>query len=810
MRTFVFFISLILTIAMTWLLSNPVKYDAQKPAIPPLGNLFNPFTGFWQNGEQVTFETKTYDFNGLDKNVNIVFDDRLVPHIFAEKENDAYFAQGYVTAMHRLFQMDLSTRHASGRLSEVLGDKQLNRDKLSRRKGMVFGAMNTLEVWKKSPEAYAKLEAFTAGVNAYINNLKPKDYPVEFKLLNYIPEAWTPLKTSLMLKSMAQTLCMRNEDIEASNTLATFGKETFDLLYSDNNPKESPIIPADVEWNFKGLFGDTTSLSSLNYLPLPRLMEEPQPDGIGSNNWAVATERTNSKGPILCNDPHLPLTLPSVWYEVHLHSPELNVYGVSLPGVPGVMIGFNENVAWGMTNVAHDVLDWYQINWAEASKSSYFYDGKLKEVDNVIEQYDVLGLGTVYDTVKYTVWGPVVYESKGHSKQDLAMRWIAHFAPEESEILIINRLNKAKNYDDYAAALKPYSAPAQNFVFASRDGDIALKVQGRFPNKKKMQGRFVQDGSRSSSDWQGFIPEAHNPAVKNPKRGFVSSANQRSTANNYPYYYNGRFEDYRGRVLNSFLEKMDNVTVKEMMDLQNNTFSLKAKEALAVMLPMIERKNLSQQERDYFKTLDEWNYHYDADAKAPILFEKWFSEFYKQTWDEMTAVAQNKDILWPEHWRTIALMEGQPTHDFFDNKNTPVKETAKNIANTTFLTMCAQVANMEQSSEVFTWKDKMNFKIPHLLRTPFFGKSGFSIGGSPSALNAMNPNGFGPSWRMVVSFDDELKAYGVYPGGQSGNPGSVYYDNMIAPWAKGDYFELLFVNKAEDLKDRILYQINLN
>ncbi len=816
MRSFAFFLSLVLTIALTWLLSNPITPNPQNPTIPPLGNLLNPFSGFWQNGEQTNFPSESYDLAGLNEAVKIVFDDRLVPHIFAQNEEDAYFAQGYITAQHRLFQMDLSTRKASGRLAEILGPDLLAIDKRQRRLGLAYAASNSLKVWAASP-SFAKLEAYTAGINAYISKLEPKDYPVEFKLLDYSPEEWTPMKTSLMLKNMAQTLCFRNMDLEATNTLAHFGQETFDFLYSDNNPKESPIIPAEVKWNFKQQLQDSIINSSLSQLPLPRRESTQMPDGIGSNNWAVAGSKTSTKGPILCNDPHLPLTLPSTWYEVQLQSPEQNVYGVSLPGVPGVMIGFNNDVAWGMTNVAHDVLDWYTINWAEAKKESYFYDGKLMNVDKVIERYEVKGQGVVYDTVKYTVWGPVVYESKGHSKQDLAMRWMAHFEPEDSEIEVINKLNKAKNYDDYAAALKPYAVPAQNFAFASREGDIALKVQGRFPNKRNTQGRFIQDGSTSSNDWQGFIPEAHNPKVKNPKRGFVASANQRSTGTDYPYYYNGRFEDYRGRVLNSFLEKMDNIIPKDMMDLQNNTFSLKAKEALELMLPLVDRTNLDEWERDYLTQLDQWDCRYNPESTAPILFEQWFNSFYKMTWDEIFALQNQKDILIPEEWRTIALLKDAPTNDFFDIKNTPKKEQAKDVINKAFKMMSAKIASKEDAKESLLWKDQQNVKIKHLTRGHFFGAESISIGGSPNALNAvkskaLNPKlqvDLGPSWRMIVSFGEELEAFGVYPGGQSGNPGSIYYDNMIKDWAKGEYYKLLFVEQAEDLGERTLYQVDL-
>ncbi|HHS95882.1 MAG TPA: penicillin acylase family protein, partial [Phaeodactylibacter sp.] len=617
----------------------------------------------------------------LEQTVEIAFDKRLVPHIFAQNEKDLLFAQGYVIAMHRLFQMDLSTRAVSGRLAEVLGEKLLPRDMLQRRKGLVFAAANSLKVWKQSP-SFEKLEAYTAGINAYIQAMQPKDYPIEFKLLDYTPELWTPFKTILMLKNMAQTLCMREHDLEASNTLALLGEETYEFLYADNNPKESPVIPREVKWDFIQKKHDSLFLSTLNQiLPLPRRKDNYPPEGIGSNNWALSGKKTITRKPILCNDPHLPLTLPSIWYEVQLHTPELNAYGVSLPGVPGVVIGFNENIAWGMTNVGHDVLDWYRIQWAEANKESYFYDGKIKQVDKVIEEFKVRGKAMVYDTVKYTIWGPITYEEEGHDKQDLAMRWLPHLEPLGPEIEFISKLNKASNYDEYVAAIKHHSSPAQNFVFADRHGDIALKVQGRFPLKRKGQGAFVQDGSKSSNDWQGFIPEPHNPAVKNPKRAFVSSANQRSTAEDYPYSYNGSFEDWRGRTLNNYLEKMNNATIQDMMDLQLSTFSLKAKEALELMLPLVNRTNLEQEEREYLRQLDQWSCRYDAESTEAILFEEWFDYFYDMTWDEMIAAQKQKDILFPEEWRTIFLLENYPNNIFFDIKATKQKENAKMIVN---------------------------------------------------------------------------------------------------------------------------------
>lgn len=807
MRSFIFILSLLITIGFTWALNNQIP----NTPLPPLGKVLNPFTGFWQNSFSDDFTVDSLAVKGVQETVQVAYDNRLVPHIFAQNDIDLYYVQGYITAKHRLFQMDLITRKTAGRLSEIIGERKLEDDKLARRKGMVWAAQNTLNAWKKSEEEYPKLQAFVKGINAYINSLQPKDYPLEYKLMNFAPEPWTELKTALFSKEMARTLSSREFDRASTNALSVLGRETFDFLYPEYNPKQSPIIPEEVKWDFSPLTGST--VDTLDGMSLaPRRPYENEYEGIGSNNWAVAGQKTASGFPILCNDPHLKLTLPSIWFEIQLHSPNQNTYGVSLPGMPGVMLGFNQDVAWGFTNVGQDVLDWYAIDWAEANKKSYFLDGKIKKIDEVIEAFNVKGIGVVYDTVKYTVWGPIVYESKDTDSKDLAMKWLPHMEPNIDELSAFSKLNKAKNYDDYANALQYYSTPAQNMVFASKQGDIALKVQGLFPIKNKEQGRFVQDGSKSSNDWKGFIPKEQIPAVKNPERGFVASANQHSTSPDYPYYYNGNFDDYRGRILNRILSKMDKITKEDMMALQNNNFSIKAEEALPQLIKYVNTSDLDETDQVFYNELKKWDYKYTSEGRSPILFEEWFDAFYRNTWDELTKYSQKMEFLQVEDWRTIALLTDQPEHSFFDNKSTKPIETAKEIAHQSFKEMSNIVQNLEIDNDgSLDWYKYRSASIQHLLGIPAFSRSNIKAGGSANSLNAIRGNktaldGWGPSWRMIVAFEEgEVEAYGIYPGGQSGDPVSPFYDNMIDDWAAGEYYKLHFVKSIEDLGDHTLH-----
>ncbi len=804
MRFVKFLSALIVTTLLIVLFSWHHPFGSQ---LPPIGQFFSPFTGFWQNAERTALPTSsTITVPGLAGEVEVFFDDRLVPHIFASDVTSAMYAQGYITAKYRLWQMDIGMRQVSGRLSEVLGARTLELDTRQRRMGLVYAAQNALVAIERSPEEKAIFDAYTAGVNAWISALKPKDYPLEFKLLNYKPEAWSALKSALYFKNMAQTLCIGNDDLESTTTRAMLGAELFDFLYPDYNPKQSPIIPAGTNWNFEPLqiAQDTARPAMISERIQHRSLPRP-PRFIGSNNWAVSGSKTSEGYPILCNDPHLRLTLPSIWYEMQLHTPQFNTYGVSLPGLPGIIIGFNEYIAWGVTNVGHDVVDWYKITWANDERTRYLLDDAAREVTIRKEEIKVRGKAKpVIEEVKYTVWGPVVYESATSPYQDMAMRWVAHDTPEARDFYDMGtflRLMAAKGYEDYSIALTGYDSPAQNFVFADKTGAIALKVNGKFPLKKKGQGRFVQDGSYSGNAWKGFIPKSQVPQTYNPQRGFVSSANQHSTDPSYPYYYNGGFDDYRGRYINRRLEQMQQITVQDMMDLQNDNFTIKAEEALPQLLRHLQPTELGKAEQEQLEQLRRWDYRFSKEAMAPVLFEMWFAEAYQRTFEELLQYRDSMSLIYPESWMFIELLTTYPDHILFDDINTQDRqEKASDIVTAAFRKTCADL--QEQYPEGIAWAKYKATKIGHLGRINAFDFPFVDVGGYRDAPNAIKSD-HGPSWRMVVQLGPEIKAWGVYPGGQSGNPGSKYYDNMIQQWAEGQYNELFFMKDKNDRRQPI-------
>jgi penicillin amidase len=815
MRILRFLLALAATSLAIWQMGRPQA--AGDKTLPPLGTFFNPFSGFWANAEPIAPPTfKNAALPGLQGKVEVVYDDLLVPHIFAENREDAARVQGYITAQHRLWQMDLTTRKAAGRLSEILGERTLRLDRLARRRGMTFAAENDLVGWRKSPSTMRLIEAYTEGVNAWVAQLDPADYPIEFKLLDYAPEPWSPLKTALVTEAMAEMLCMREDDLASTNALEHFGRETFDYLYPEWNPKQQPIVLDTGQCKtWKPVLPPpfaASSTSRLGYAPTgaPATSDwsearTPLTDGpfVGSNNWAVSGLKSKSGKPLLANDPHLTLSLPAIWYQVQIHTPKANTYGVSLPGLPGVVVGFNDDIAWGVTNVGHDVSDWYTIDWVDNERKSYRLDGEQRSVQFRYEEIGVKGKPTLRDTVRYTVFGPVTYDFEPENAlRNCAFRWAAHDVPELSAFDVFIGLNEGKTYEDYKSTLVGYDAPAQNFVFASRSGDIAIQVQGKFPVRGRERGRFLQDGSRWGSAWHTFVPWEQVPSMKNPARGFVFSANQHSTPPSYPYYYLGGFEDWRSRRIHDRLAAMQGATADSMKSVQLDNFSQRAADGLPAMLRLLDRSKLDADGQQMADELSRWDFRYEADLLAPTLFEAWFDSCYYATWDEIAVLEkQKKDILWPDGWRFVEMLETDTASVFFDHPATPARETARDIALESFRLM--QNYFKQNPQKRVGWGESRGFVLKHLAQLDAFSRLDLKVGGHRSAPNAMQRT-HGPSWRMIVELGDPVRAQGVYPGGQSGNPGSRYYDNMAEAWAKGEYYDLLFLQAPAEGGERVL------
>jgi penicillin amidase len=802
-------ISITITISLIWVLSVPIAI------VPPLGKFLNPSSGFWQNAESKnTPADESLHLTGLKGKVTIRYDEHMIPHVFAENDHDLYLAQGFVTARARLWEMDIQTRSASGRLSEVVGEKALDIDRYHRRMGMVYGAEKGLQGAMKDPQSREMILAYAEGVNNYINTLQPKDYPIEFKLLNYAPEEWKPINSIFLLKLMTETLAGGTDQFEMTNNLKHFGAEAVNDLFPDYPYHESPIIPIGTKWDFKPLPIPKPSSHFLAQMT-DTIKTIHKVEGIGSNNWVIGGSKSASGYPILANDPHLNLTFPSIWFQIQLSSPTVNVNGASLPGAPCVIIGYNQKISWGVTNVEASVMDWYQEKFKDNTKNEYWYNNKWNKVTRRIEVVKVLGGKTITDTVIYTHHGPVVYEiaakhpAEGHNNIPVgdALRWIAH--EESNDMMCFYELNRGKNYTDYRHALTRYAAPAQNFIFASSDKDIAMTPNGKFPLKYKEQGKYILDGTDPADDWHGWIPAEQNPTVKNPPRGFVSSANQSSTDPTYPYYINSSFGGYeRGKRINDRLTVMQNATVDSMRIMQLDNYSIKAQDMLPAMLKYLDPSKMDDSQLKAVDILKSWDKHYSADAEGASIFSAWADSFYNSVWNNKFDV-DGIELTTPSFDRTEKLLLTDPNSKWFDNIKTPAKETCVDIVNQSFKATIDKMARDHgKPGKKWAWGQVKKTFINHLARLPGFGTGNFIAGGTGGVINALR-NGNGPSWRMVVQMGPTVKGYGVFPGGESGNPGSFYYEDMFNTWKDGKLNELLFLNSATESSPRIKKTVTL-
>lgn len=498
--------------------------------IPPLGKLLNPFIGVIQNDQDNDLNAKKLIIPGgiTSDSVTISFDKQKVPHIYASNLNDLYFAQGYVTAALRLWQMDFVASASAGRLTEIVdNDGFLSYDRNQRRLGILDAAKKSLALMEKDKETIAVLNAYTVGVNCYISTLQYKTLPFEYKLLDYKPEPWDNLKSVLVMKALGNTLSGYEEDAFATKMMLAFGEKTYNSLFPEFNSRMAPAVTSD----YPGSIGKESVIKKpayLNYsfLTTDSIIPSIYNPKLGSNSWVISGNRTKSGHPILANDPHLSLSLPSFWLQMQLTAPGVNVYGVSIPGTPAIIIGFNNTIAWGITNGADDVKDWFKLKLTDDYKT-YQLNGRWEKLNYRIEKIVRRNHTPLYDTVYSTVNGPVVYDTKfkGNNPEliNYSMRW--ELLNPSNEFKTFFKLNSAQNYHQYLNAIKGYACPALNFTFAGNDDTIAINHQGKLIIKTPGQGRFLMDGTNDSSAYPHYIPTDKLPMAVNPANGYLLSAN---------------------------------------------------------------------------------------------------------------------------------------------------------------------------------------------------------------------------------------------------------------------------------------------
>lgn len=781
--------------------------------IPALGEFLSPQHGFWQNAEPWDYNfSEVHRLKGLKGKVDVYFDDRLVPHIYADNPTDAVYVQGFLHARFRLWQMEFQTHAAAGRVSEVVGDVALNYDREQRRNGMTYGAEVLLSEIEKDPLTKLLTDSYTAGVNAYISTLTKSSLPIEYKLLGYQPEKWSNYKVALFVKSMSKVLSGYSNDLELSTVQHLFSDKEIQILFPSVPDSLRPIIPVDTTFAMPAINPVKPAAADSQYLKMPPMtiiLEESEPsESNGSNNWVVSDSLTKNGFPILCNDPHLELSLPSVWYEMQMSGPEINVYGASFPGIPGIVIGFNDSIAWGVTNSQRDMKDFYEIQFKDETKTEYLYNGKWEKSKLRIEEILIKDGSKFYDTVAYTVFGPVVYDRSFknplHENKAIAMRWKALDPSNEAKGFWL--LNHAKNYDDYVEAIKFIECPPQNIVFASKSGDIAIWQQGTFPARWDRQGVYMMPGTDSSYLWQGLIPQNENPHALNPEQGFLQSANQRAVDTAYPYFIPGYYDLYRGITIHNNLSGRQGITVDDMKNLQTSNYNSFA----ATVRPLLERHlqtaNLNANQKKYFDIVSTWNLKNDPAEKGPVVFNLWFDSIESLIWNDELAELKKTKLMPNEKTLAEALLR-DTAFSYVDNINTPEIELLSTLVTDAFIGIIPKLDSLKNAGKL-EWAYYKNTTVYHLLKNSMmpFARSGLMIGGGQHVVNATQ-HSHGASWRMVVELGTETQAFVVYPGGQSGNPGSKYYDQFINNWAAGEYYRAWVYKRGDESHPRVRWKM---
>jgi len=790
-----------------------ITLSIQFGQIPPLGKFFDPVIGFWRVAwqDEVPQNSEIY-IHGLEKEVTIVFDKRGVPHLFGDHELDVFTAIGYCHARDRLWQMDIQYRFAAGKLSEVLGRQTLGTDIEQRKLGLLATAQRIVASLDSSVAEYNILKAYATGVNHFIDELSYSHYPYEFKLLNYAPEPWTIEKT-VLVNVMMGYLSRSMDDLYFSRLQQILSKQDLEKLYPPFSQIDYPIIPDYNEKTGSNIVVQAEHRNEVEKQNLDKAGAQQswtdltaEKEKFGSNNWVVSGSKTKTGKPILANDPHLSLELPSVWYEAHLNCPQFDVYGVTLPGAPFVIIGFNRYIAWGMTNCGWDVTDLYQETFDNENHDHYLYNGTWQSVEKIPQVIQIKNAPDTTIVLEYTHRGPIIYRNGEY----FSMQWTGNQAHFDGAS--VYWLNKAKNYEGYRQALKFYNCPAQNFVYADVEGNIAMTCAGRNPVRKKGLGRAIADGNTDQSEWISYTPFRQLPSSLNPEQEYLASANQQPINRPEPYFGWHWPTDYRARRINKLLKNNDSIDIKDMKKFQTDACAVRAEIFVPYILNAFQdgeysSSNMHLDSARYY--LKNWNYEMRKEEVGATIFDKFMRNYRINTWQDHFPKTGG-GYLWPGEIVLEQFTRNAPDSKWFNNIETSERENRDDIIRKSLIETASQLAE-EFGDTVGNWKWERYHKttIPHLSRIRALGIDPFPNNGGFGTLNvgAARTNSFGPSWRMIVSLENPIRAWGVYPGGQSGNPASKHFLDFLNTWKSEKYFELLFPEKPSDLLQEMIESV---
>ena len=716
----------------------------------------------------------TETIKGIQDEVEILWDKWGIPHIYAKSMEDAYFTQGYIHASHRLWQLETFRRFTSGTLSEIIGNAMIDQDKHYRIIGLHRIAKKCVANLRKDPnnETLRSLKAYVAGVNAGIQKAST-NLPVEFAVLNIKPEKWS-LEDSLKIMSYIEwglggwsyTLELLRE-----NLITKLGVEMADK-----------IIPL-----YSGAKVD---------------------NAIGSNGWVVSPNKSESGAVLFANDPHLPLMLPAIWILMHLSCPGLNTIGSSFPGVPSVVLGHNENIAWGATTVMSDNVDLFKLQINPENENQYKYNGKWVDFELVDEPIEVQDRTQPIDfKVKLSKFGPVMEYIelqreviKINLPDKYALHWTSYDVNLDDTIEGFRTINIASDWSEFRKALSKMTVTPQNFIYGDIEGNIGHQHGGKLPLRNYGDGATVTPGTDEKYNWKGLVPFEKMFSIFNPEHGFVYTANyNEDKAPNGVLIAQDRAKPYRQMRIKSLLQTKDVFTIQDFIDYQLDLFTMEAKELLPMLLKYVKAKINTKAHRELILLLENWDCFLTKNSVAGTIYKIW----HQETLRAILIPLIGKELF--DIYLISNAFEIERLFKIYD------KEVDK-LEQIVFIAFEKTIEFLTEklSSDVTKWKWGNLHKV--VLTHPFsqvneeakmLNIGPFKSAGDGNTLNngSYDPTDdynviVGPSYRQIHDLSDWDKSIGVIPGGQVGLPFHKHYNDLMKLWVRGKYIPLLFTRKS--------------
>lgn len=757
-------------------------------------------------------------FAGLHEPVEVLTDSYGVPHIYAQNEDDLYFAQGYIHAQERLWQMEFNRRLGSGRLSEIFGPVAIDLDRFCRRLGMHRAAAS--EVERLSEHNQRVLGAYALGVNTFIERNKHR-LPIEFTLLRFKPQPWKPADSIQWTKVMGWNLGGNWEtELIRARLVGKLGAERAFQLEAGYDANHPLIIPSGVAYQGVnlGLLEQYQQLKQLSGFSMLG----------GSNNWVVDGSMTTTGAPILCNDPHLGQAAPSIWYECHLVAGDIDVIGASFPGGPGVVIGHNQYIAWGVTNAVSDVQDLYVEKFNPDNPHQYQFQGQWEEAQIVREEIRVKGQkAPLVEEVRITRHGPILTSmphatngsaQKGVQELPLALRWVGL---EQCNILSgVQKINRATNWHEFRDALRDWDVPAQNFVYADVEGNIGYVMAGAIPIRAKGEALLPSPGWTGEYEWTGLIPFDELPQSYNPEQHVIVTANNRVVDDTYPYYITHEWlNGYRAQRIHDLLTSKGKLTLADMASIQADQYALPAREIVPYMLRIAPATALGKAAQDMLRT---WDYVLAPDSVAASIYTTFLRKLERLVFNAVlgddetllqsylgignTLIAPTNGYASRSKPFLIRLLQ-QQDDNWFAHSALPNGPTSWEAALNSAFSATVEELQLARGSNLAHWNygsiHRMTYNHPLGAIKPlnrFFNRGPFAVGGDIDTVNmgASLPSQpevviTVPSYRQIINLADMSASLSGHAPGQSGHPASTHYDDFISMWLKVQHHPMFFV-----------------